>query len=427
MKKSYLYVKFLFLFLFSVYVFSCSTPPPPNGQVNVPDDFLGIVHASRTLNPLEDKLLEEMGCKWILRTFYWHEIEPIKDVFSFYNFDIYAEHAHKQGIKIIGLLGYGNKYLYPKAKSIHYISKKNIPLFLRYVEETVSHFKGKVDVWCVWNEPDITSWKGTRSEFFNLSKLIVKKIREIDPDAYIIGGAFYRSPNGFIKSMNKAGGFKGLDGIAFHPYAFNPADCMNAYDKFTKILSEINYSGPVWMTEMGYPTGGWYPTKVSQKENPIFITKTITGAAARGVKALLWYEIFDRVDAGEIKFSSEYYFGLLYKDLSRKAGAWAYELCARYLPGSRYIPELPKRENIPSNIVSFCFLDGISGDNTLILWNDKNRVQNIELNLSSSALIHDISTGLNTPLPPASPLGVGNKPLFITWQGAAVPRLSIIR
>jgi len=422
--KNKLFLVSIFLFLFPLFIFSCHiTPPPPNGRVFIPEDFFGIVHAATSMTPQEDKLIDEMGCKWVLRTFNWHYIEEKRDVFDFSYYDKYVDHAKEQGIKIIGLLGYGNEYSNPR-KAKFYIPPEYIPSFLRYVEETVLHYKGKVDVWCVWNEPNISFWYGTDAEFYELSKLTVEKIRKTDPEAYIIGGVIWRSPTKFIKKMNDAGGFNNMDGIAFHPYAANPSDCMNVYDKFAKVLSEIKYPGPIWITEVGYPTGGWYPTKVFQKKYPIFIAKTLTGAAARGARTLLWFEMVDSKFKGNTNIDSEKQFGLFYNDFSRKAGSWAFELCARYLPGSLYVPELPRRENVPSNIVSFCFLDGITGDNTLILWNDRFITQKIELNLPASALVHDISTGQNTPLPADFTVGVGNKPLIITWQGTDVPRIN---
>ena len=413
-----------YMILFFMFVFSCSTTPLPyGGQVTVPEDFFGIVHASITQTPQEDKLLEEMGCKWILRTFNWHLIETKKDVFDFSFYDSYVDHVREQGIKIIALLGYGTDYS-PNGKSKFYISPEQMPLFLRYVEEIVRHYKGKVDAWCIWNEPNIKFWQGTDSEYYELTKLTAEKIRKTDPDAYIIGGAFWRSPGGFIKKMYKAGGFRDLDALALHPYSINPSDSMKVYDKFKKILSEVNYSGPVWITEVGYPTGGWYPSRVSPDKLAVFVVKTIAGMAARGARNLLWYEMLDEKETGTINISSEKQFGLVNKDFSRKTSSWAYELCARYLSGSRYVPELPQRKDIPSNIISFCFLDGISGINTLILWNDKKQSQNIELNLSSSALLHDIYTGQNTPLPVDAPVNVTNEPLIITWQGTDVPLIA---
>ncbi|MDR0475848.1 MAG: beta-galactosidase [Treponema sp.] len=415
----------LYGILFSMLISSCSsTPLPLNKEVIIPEDFFGIVHAARTQTSEEVRLLDEMGCKWVLNTFNWHKIEAEKDSFDFSNYDQYVNYAKGQGKKIVGVLGYSADYLYPKGKSKKYVPLEHIPLFLRFVEETVRHYKGQVDVWSIWNEPNFLSWEGPDSEFFELTKLTAKKIREVDPNAYIIGGVFWRNFTGFIKKMHKAGAIKELDALAFHPYAVNPTGSMKVYDNFKKTLSEIDYTGPVWITEMGYPTGGWYPTKVSLAKFPTYIAKTITGAAARGARVLLWYEIFDKIDTGKSSIDSEKQFGLIHKDFSRKDGAWAYELCARFLPGSRYVPELPLKENIPANIVTFCFLDGISGNNTLILWNDKKQTQKIDLHLSAPAFLHDISTGQNSPLPFTASLDIGDKALIITWQGTDLPRIT---
>jgi hypothetical protein len=399
----------------------------PEKQVTVPEDFFGIVHAARTLEAEEYKLLDQMEVKWVLNTFYWGSIEHQKDVFDFSSYDLFVNGAKKQGLKIIGVLGYSNNF-YSNGKSNYYISKENMPFFLRYVEEIVRHYKGQVDVWNIWNEPNIKFWQGSRKEYFELTKLTAQKIRETDPNVYIIGGAFCRSPTGYIKSMHKAGAIKELDALSFHPYDLNPAGSMRIYDSFAKTLSEINYTGPVWVTEIGFPTGGWYPNSVSENKFPSFIVKTIAGIASRGARVLLWYHMFDSLDIGKKSLDSENYFGLNHKDFTRKAGSYAYELCARFLPGSRYVPELPQRENIPSNIVSFCFLNEISGNNTpgintLILWNDRKSNQQIELNLQAPALLHDISTGQNTTLPTDTTLDITNKPLIITWQGTAIPRI----
>jgi hypothetical protein len=414
--------KYFFMVVLAVIFISCSsTMVPSGGQVTIPEDFFGIVHAARTRKTEEYGLLEQMECKWVLNTFYWHRIEPEKDAFDFADYDLFVSGAKDHGLKIIGVLGYSAGYLNPGGKVKYYISPENTPLFLRYVEETVRHYMGQVDVWCVWNEPNLGFWKGPNSHFYELSRLAAQKIRETDPNAYIIGGAFCRSPSGFIKKMHKAGAIEGLDALSIHPYAINPSGSTGVYDSFAKTLSEINYTGPVWVTEMGFPTGGWYPNSVSENNFPSYIVKTIAGIAARGARALLWYDMLESLDIGKTSMNSEKYFGLLYKDLSRKAGSWAFELCARYLPGSRYAPELPRRENIPSHIVSFCFQDGVSGNNTLILWNDRDNVQKIDLRLSSPALLHDISTGQNIALPSDAVLDVSDKPLIVTCRGTDVP------
>ena len=401
---------------------------PKGGSVNIPEDFFGIVHAGETKSADEYRLLDEMGIEWILATFYWRIIEEQKGTFDFSRYDDFVDTARKNNKKIIAVLGYEAAWLFPEGKNKKYIAPENIPLFLNFVEETVRRYKDRVDVWEIWNEPNFTFWRGPNRDFFELSRLTAMKIREVDAGAYILGGVFWRAPKGFIKNMHKAGAMEDLDGLAFHPYAVNPEGAMKVHDKFLKTLSEINYTGSVWITEIGYPTGGWYPTKVSLEKLPSYVIKTIAGAAARGTRLLSWYELFDAHLEGEVPpntMDSEKFFGLAYRDYSRKNGAWAYQLCSQYLPGSRYAAEFPRKENIPSNIVSFCFMGGISGGNTLIIWNDRNRIQKVNLHLSAPALLHDISTGNARDLPRETVLDVGKEPLFITWQGEDIPALFI--
>ena len=416
-----------------LFAFSCSsTPLPSNNSAEIPEDFFGMVHAGRTLTSEEYQLLNEMEVKWILNTFYWNNIERERGKFDFTNYDAFVDTANSKGKKILAVLGYEAAWLYPQGKRKRYIAPENIPLFLNFVEETVKHFKGRVHVWNIWNEPNLmfSYWKGPRKDYIELTRLTAQKIREVDPGAYILGGAFWRAPAGLIKKMYKAGALENLDGLAFHPYSVYPQGSTRAHDKLLNILSTINYAVPVWITEVGYPTAGWYPTQVSLRELPAYVVKTITGAAARGARALLWYELIDSYNKDEVPpgtFNSEKFFGLVYPNYERKNGAWAYQLCARYLPGSRYAAELPQRENIPSNIAAFCFLDGVAGSNTLILWNDRNSVQKAKLSLPGSALLHDIAAGNNSPLAAETVVEIGKTPLFITWQGAGIPRLDFFR
>jgi len=413
------------LFVFTIITSCSSTPLPHYDQIEIPDDFFGIVHAGITKTPEEYMLLDEMGVNWILRTFYWNDIEKEKGVFDFSGYDEYVKIALSEHKKIVAVLAYETSWLYPDKKQKNHISPSEIPLFLNYVEETVNHFKGKIDTWEIWNEPNFTFWKGSRNDFFELSRQTAIKIRETDSNAYILGGVFWRSPRGFIKEMYKAGCFDILDAVAFHPYAVNPIDSMKVYDNFLNVLSEINYSGPIWITEMGYPTAGWYPTKASLKEFPSYVVKTIVGAASRGPRVLLWYQLFDFYNKGEapyFTFDSEKFFGLAYPDYQKKNGAFAYELCAKYLPGSVYTSSLPLKENLPSGIVCFCFLGVTSGNNTLVIWNDSIITQKLKIQIQSPALLHDISSGNSIQMP--SELVVGKEPIFITWSGNSIPKVS---
>jgi hypothetical protein len=390
-----------------------------------------MVHAGNTETPEEYALLDEMGVEWILYTFYWGRIERERGAFDFSHYDSYVDNGRKAGKKIVAVLGYDAAWLYQDKKGRHYIAPENLPLFLNFVEKTVDHFRGRIDAWEIWNEPNFMFWKGPDREFFELAKLTALKIRETDPGSNILGGAFWRVPKNFIRGMFKAGAFENVNGMAFHPYAVNPETSVKLYDKFTSVLSEFNYSGPLWVTEAGYPTGGWYPTSVKEAELPAYVVKTITGIAARGARAFLWYELFDSYNKGESPEpgNSEAYFGLVYPDYNRKKGFYAYSLCAKYLAGREYRSGLIEKANVPKTLIAFYFT-GKEGNNTMVLWNDKDSKIKIQISLGNAGLLHDVSTGENTAIPGETELDIGAMPVILTWDDektCGVPRISYRR
>jgi polysaccharide biosynthesis protein PslG len=417
-------INFIFTGLL-LFLISCSTITKTSlNKVSVPLDFLGIVGG---IAIEEYSVLNEMGPVWVSKVFNWHQIEKEKNNFDFSFYDNFVNNAKANGKKIVACLAYASPWI-NNGKNKDYISGENIQYFLNYIEATVSRYKGKVDAWRIWNEPNWLFWKGTDKEFFELSRLAAIKIREIDTDAYIIGGNFQRLPSNFIINMKKTGAMENLNALSFHPYDINPKASTKLLDNFFKITSKIGFKGDIWITEMGYPTSGWYPSTVSLKKLPSYVIKTIAPAAALGTRVFIWYDFIDSYKYGEYPntFDSELYFGLVYSDFSRKDGAWAYELCARYLPGSQYNPELPLKENIKSNIVTLCFTGNESDTNTLIIWNDINIKQNIKVTIPAAITVHNISSADFYSLTNEAIVEISDKPVFITWQGSSIPHISLI-
>jgi len=424
-------MKYLLSLSILIFFLSCSVTPMPVHEQNtdpiiVPHDFFGIVHAGMNLANEEFQLLDEMNIVWILHTFNWHLIEREKGVFNFSRFDNFVNKSLQEGKKVFVTLAYSNHWVDKDTGKSKYIPERYIPDFLNYIEAIILHYGNKVSAWQIWNEPNFNIfWRGTDKEFYNLSRQTAQKIKEIAPEAYLIGGGFSGSPTSFILGMKRTGAIEHLDAISFHPYSLNPNWSMRVYDSFLRTMSKIDFKGEIVISEIGYPTGGWYPHRVTMRNLPSYVLKTIVGSASRGAKILLWFQFSDNYIEGEYpnKIDSELYFGLTYRDFTRKNGAWAYEICARYLPGSRYAPELPIRERISSSIVSFCFMNGRKG-NTLILWNDVIGKQRIKISVGSSFSAHNISTGENNIFQDETFLEVSRVPIVITWEGSSAPKIS---
>jgi hypothetical protein len=395
----------------------------------IPEDYFGI-HPSNSKGPPERlyEFLDELGVVWLRGTFNWSEIEPEKDRWDFSKYDDLVERSGAAGKKVLAILAYDVPWIHEDKRDRRAVSGEQLPYYLRYVEEVVRRYRGKIQAYEIWNEPNWLFWKGRKEDFYELSRAAAAKIREIDPDAIIAAGAFNRVPKNFIRGMFRSGAMEAIDAVSFHPYDISPQGSLRLYDRFRKTLEEQGYTGDIWVTEIGYPTGGWYPTRVSESRLPGYVVKTLAGLAVRGAKICCWYQLFNPHNQGESPspLDSELYFGLAYPDYRLKKGAAAYALCGRYLAGTEYRPGLPQRDRIPPSVESLCFRG--PGRNTLILWNRAGIPLRLAVTLPGTGQrLHDIVSGGGQDLDEQAVLRIGGVPIIITWtpgEDGEEPRLS---
>jgi hypothetical protein len=382
----------------------------------VPEDYFGI-HPSNSEGPPEKlyEFLDELGVVWLRETFNWSEIEPEKGRWDFSKYDNLVEKSIAAKKKILAILAYDVPWIHKDRRIRRSVSGEQLSCYLGYVEEVVRRYRGKIAAYEIWNEPNWLFWKGSAEDFYELSRTAAAKIREIDPQAMIAAGAFNRVPKKFIRGMFRAGAMEHVDAVSFHPYDINPQGALRLYDRFKKILDEQGYTGVIWVTEAGYPTGGWYPTRVSEDRFPGYVVKTLAGLAVRGAKICCWYQLFNPHNQGEAPSSldSELYFGLAYPNYQLKKGAAAYALCSRYLAGTEYRPGLPRRDRIPPSVESLYFRG--ADRNTLILWNRGIPLQLTITLPGTGQRLHDIVSGAGQDLGERAVLRVGGAPLIITW------------
>ena len=423
--KFYIKKNLVSILLFSALVlFSCASPPYNAERVRrIPEDFFGIASFRTDLNSRDFELLDELGVVWQRRTCRWGSLERERGVWDFSSWDAYVSDSRAAGKKNLAILAYDTAWLHGENGTSGKINSEELPLFINYVEQVVTRYRGQIEAYEIWNEPNWISWKGSKKEFIELTLAAAKKIREIDPQAKILAGAFWRVPASYIRQLFSSGVMDYVDAVSFHPYAVNPSGSVKLFDNLAKILDEFSYRGEIWVTEVGYPTSGWYPTTVKEKDFPGVIIKTLAGLAIRDIKVLLWYELKDAYNRGEApsKTDSEYYFGISYLDHTKKNGFNAWALCGQNLAGTYYRPDWPAREGLPDRTVSLCF-EGRE-KNVLILWNESGGEVRARANLpGTNPVIYDISTGLGRIMDRNEEILITKEPVFITWSGNAWSR-----
>jgi len=156
----------------------------------------------------------------------------------------------ENGVEIVLILASGAGL---PAWTTTFQSEEEIEQYLEYVSFAVSHFKGRIEYYEIWNEPGGIAV----NDYANLVERAVEVIRPIDPDAKIIIGAIQGDwVNGYpgydeyqrfsvdIRYLNellKSGVVPLVDGISWHPFYDNmPSDPY--YQGYPDMVEEIKDS-----------------------------------------------------------------------------------------------------------------------------------------------------------------------------------------
>jgi len=385
---------------------------------DIPADYAGVAHAGGIKT--QQELLDHMGIRWILYTFNWDRIESEPGQWDFQYYDEIVDMTNEAGIKTLGILAYDSPHIHADNKRHNYIPPDKIENFQEYVRRTVEHFRGRIGAWCIWNEPNTNLfWTGSDKEFFELARLAADAVREIDSEVILMGGAFNRGVFGlqkkFIQGLFDSGAMKKCDAVAFHPYELNPSRSARLYDKFKKMIDPYGFGNKIWITEIGYPTSGWYPTKVPEEKLYAHVIKTFTLLAVRGSQKLLWYQLFDPVDRKPS--NSEDFFGLVRsrEDFTSK-GADAFRLCATFISGTSLSTQELQREKLPASLAAYYFRGNET--NALVMWNNNPAAIKVSAALpGTSHTRHDPVTGATESIQANVEMRIDSAPVFITWEG----------
>jgi hypothetical protein len=169
----------------------------------------------------------------------------------------------------------------------------------------------------------------------------------------------------FADAIHDAGGWKLLDGLALHPGRgnFTPdypvsepwqtwtggayGNYWNYYGSVRTAANLVKKYGDtpqkpkeLWLTEVyacAFPNSFWEDSLRHGAENAIL---SFGLAMSEGVKALMWYQLFDTVHYDKLGVNPkdrEYYFGLINRDLSFKPALLAYATAAEELDQAKFV------------------------------------------------------------------------------------------
>jgi hypothetical protein len=175
----------------------------------------------------------------------WDWIEQKRGVYAVPpGLDDYVDSLVDNGVKIQVQLMYGNPmYTSPAGKLPDAITPEpgtfhnadrglysafwppktpdQIGAFLKYVKFVVSHFRGRIRYYVLWNEQDIDYWnpKGNPEEYGRLLKAFIPAVHETDPQAKVIYGGQADPTRDFTRrALDACDCAAGIDVYAYHTY-----------------------------------------------------------------------------------------------------------------------------------------------------------------------------------------------------------------
>ena len=158
----------------------------------------------------------------------WQRTERTPGVYDFSWLDLIVDNLLRRGLEPWMCLCYGNDLYTEAAKKVYGAvgippvhSPEEKAAWSAYVKAAVSHFRGRIRWYEVWNEPDGEwCWKtgvsGTEYGTFILDTAAAA--RTADPEAKIIGGAMCCSSVKWLKEVLETGAAKVLNAFSYHAY-----------------------------------------------------------------------------------------------------------------------------------------------------------------------------------------------------------------
>lgn len=261
---------------------SCGSEIIPDNQY---DNYLGVI---KTLNSneingsywgIQTGSLDEMalqwasqiGVKWTRLQASWPSVEVVKGKYNWEETDNAFHKMQELGITPVVNLGSGHPAYtelstYDDTELAEIYGYRAAPPtdnpeamkgWLNFVEAVVNRYKNTIKYWEIWNEPNHRNYWGAEpngTDYGRLLKETATLIKQIDPEAIIIGGAMAGIDPDYAREFLDEGTADLIDIISYHHYATLPEERIPFSYELWEVINQYNPGIEIWQGECGYPS-----------------------------------------------------------------------------------------------------------------------------------------------------------------------------
>lgn len=229
----------------------------------------------------------------------WPDLEPIKGQWQFGRLDRYLSLAQQHGTGVLLPLAGSPPWASARPQvATNYTpgfsaEPANIDDWRTYVRTVASRYKGQIQAYEIWNEPNLREfYSGTVDQLVTLTNEAAQIIHSVDPHAIVVSPsvtASYGIP--WFTEFLKKRGAQNVDVIGYHfyvdPQTLLPEDMVPVIQRVRQLMSENGLANkPLWNTE----TGWFRPAKLDSDElRAGFLARAFIVSWAAGVQRFYWY------------------------------------------------------------------------------------------------------------------------------------------
>jgi hypothetical protein len=276
---------------------------------------------SRSLNAARGDLLllKTNNIRYLRISFSWAEMEPEPGKIDWSFWDDFVQLATAQGLRLLPYVCYTPRWAAAQeAKEFWRQPPKDTKLFADFVRRLVEHYRGRIQSWEIWNEPDNPEyWSGSPEEFEKLLEAGSRAVRETDPQAKVVMGGLAWNLDFLQTVLAQPSVRTNLNVVNLHNYfetwSGEPLERLSEYvGRAWDLVSEAGGQQQLWMAEVGYSDfrRGAYVSRTSRafynyehtaQYQGADLFRTLTLLLASGdVSLITWYRIHDLPSTQEV-------------------------------------------------------------------------------------------------------------------------------
>lgn len=426
--------------------FRVDLPAHPLADRLLPDSPFGMNTALRPDSPdLLHRLrgFQQAGIKWARQDFVWSRIERERGQYDFAPYERLVDQLRGHGVMVFGNLAYEPKFHDPR-------TAEGVAAYAALAAAAAKHFRGKVDHWQIWNEPNGGYWKGTPEQYAALLAAAGKAIHAANPDAKVLGLNMAFCDVRWAERILKLVPYDCFDIACFHPYRAMCApearldwwmrdqyvkswnaktlddtyplirmDVLEQTEELAKVMEKFGKVKPMWVTEICWNTNIHPYGTPELRQADMLVRFHVLALAGRRIEKVFWWTFRD---GGDRQFDMADMVGLVRTNYEPKYSYYAYAVMTRMLEGKKWAANL----HMGPDVYAVAFRDEAAGEDTVVAWSPRSyayvRVSNTDRGLT----FHDIfGTRRYVPYDRVRtgtlPVPLGESPIYIVApQGVKV-------